>query len=72
MQSIVTNPRFQGGNGELFNGRHDMSDRVWEERCQDKFPELGMIGAIMEEKGMVTNDPLLARWECGLEKIGLG
>lgn len=68
----VANPGVEGLHGNGFDVGDHVSDGSGHEGTENKLPQFGMVGTLVEENGLFPQHPLFASRECRLEEIGLG
>lgn len=64
-------PGAEGLDGGGFHASHLVPDGFGGEGAEDEAAEEGVVGALLEEDGLVPDHPLLAGGEGGLEELGL-
>lgn len=65
-------PRGEGVEGDGLDVGDDGLDGIGHEGAEDELAELGVVVALVEEDGLLSEHPLLAGGECGLEEVGIG
>lgn len=63
-------PGVEGAEGNGLDARDFGFDGFGDESLEDELPELGVVGALVEEDGLSTQHPLLAGRKGGFKEVG--